>query len=527
MPSIPMIYYRIVMRISQEHLVSVAGLWAFTVVAVTLAAQSQTTSSTTTTRPADNENLLYADTSFELGDVDWCVSTRREDDLQMGLIIDTRTAAHGTCSAVLMVEPEQKETTLRIPLPMDNTNSEPNRCISMFLKASEPHSVLAAISTGSAAQLSRFKVQQQWKRFSIAFKTSRQTAPTPLILTPERATEPYLLWLDAVKLESGSAPTAYQPCRRPLVTLSVPTTSGLLYHQQLFEIKAGFRCDDSPVSQRTLRWQLGRAPSAERSGEVTITPQTTSPLVLWKGSLERGWYPCTAEWIDGITPLARPRPIEFGVVRPIAPRRQGAPAGFQVLVPPHGPRSDACARAIGLTVLRESTTGLATTPSTATSPIPPSVDQTIASFTRRRAAGDPRAFWASAWNELLDDRGRWQPIAVATNVWLDLLDDTEPLRSIRCNTGHLRIEVFSRPDRTVAVVLPLQPVSGTERLLAHLPSPSVQAMDLLGSPIRIADHEGGLAVDLRAGVLYLVANTTLTRGRFALELERARVVASP
>jgi hypothetical protein len=515
-----------------------AGIWALVTVAAfgdavrvgptsTSAAASP---ASTTTQAAAKPNLLAADGSFELGDADWCGTSRPHDDLAAGLAIDRSVAADGRASARFLVEPEDEQPVIRIPLPLIGTEKKKAYCLSLSLRASSLHSVSAGFSTGASAESNRWSVGPAWQRYHATFSnpTAGSAAAPSFVLAAEKAPEPWVLWVDAVKIEAGITPTAYQPSDCPLIGLSLGCPDHLFVEGQPVAISVGAQCPAGRVTGARLHWTLGNGEGRPGSGQLAIAAASTPPRSIHASPLPRGWYRISVELLARDGGLISRRQEVFAVIRPASAAGRGEAPAFEVWLPSRGPRHDALAKSIGVTVSMSLRTGQPTTVIAATlssGPHRPLFAARIDELTRLRAKGCRTALWPTGWDELLDRRGHWQPAAVALNVWLDLLGGLTPLRSIRSKDNRVLIEVFSGADRSVAVALTDSNGPRKMRLDAPLPSNLVGAFEVFGAPLQVMRSGDHFQVDLTGGVIYLVAGAGLRRGRFALQLEDARIVA--
>jgi len=422
--------------------------------------------------------------------------------------------------------------------------------------------VLAAISTGGAPDVSRWHVGAEWQRFHITFTmpTGPRDASAVLVLTAEKAPLPWILWLDAVKVESGSMPTDYQPADGPWIGVSLGNRIGLFHEGLTTPIGVGVQCPPDQVSGTRLRWVLSAGPNRTESGWIVPTDRVVRVATLPVSTLSQGWYRLDLELLDQSDRSLHRTHRTFGVIRPLVTGVETGKLGFRLDVPTRGPRSDRIARDIGLDIraVGESETPrggsniddrnipsagstrpgqLASTPTSRevgrghVGPPARCENERLAAWrirelTQARATGQKSVWWPTAWDELQDDSGRWQPIAVALNVWFDVLRGSEPLRRLHLESIGREGAVFSRPDRTVAVVLG-DPTGGRmTRIRVPLPAEHIRAFDLFGSPVTVGGGRDHLEVELPGPVVYLVAGPGLTRGRFALQLEDA-AIATP
>ncbi len=468
-----------------------------------------------------------ADGSFELGAPDWCAGWGRDDDLSTKLTIDRSDAHHGQCSARWLVEPELGRATIRIPLPLvDQTLAGPH-CLSVALRASSPQALMATISNGQGDRANRWDLETRWRRFDCVFARSPKAGgPGPaLILTAEKTGEPWALWIDSVKVEAGPAATAYRPADVPQIGVSLGRRQRLFLESEPVHVAVGVRCPASQASGAAVRWTLAGGPNVARHGRASVARSLARDLALHTRPLPRGRYRLVLKLIDQAgKPLTR-RIETFGVVRNLSGR---AGDGFSVVVPPRGPRSDAVARQIGLTIADPARASapsdgvdvpLSTRPGSGSA-----VLARIGELTAKHAAGKPAVIWSTAWEELLAPNGCWQPAAVAVNTWIDLLADLAHLRSIRLGGGAVVVEVFSSGTSHVAVVSTSSADDRVARLDVPLNPAYVVAMDAYGTRLPVTGGLDRFSVELSPKVFYLTAGSNLTSGRFALQLEEARLL---
>ncbi len=496
----------------------------------------------TATAPTARANLLAADGSFELGDPDWCRSGTTADPLRTPLTIDRTCADHGRASARWLIEPEQGSASVRIPLSLTSPCPAGPYCVSVALRASSPQTLMAAASTGSSASLTRWQVGRRWQRFHQVFSlpSAEGSAPPSLLLATVQSPRPWVLWIDSLKVEAGTSPTGYRPAVVPLIGVSFSRRCLLFFEGRALRIAAGALCPRSYLPGARLQWTLtdGRTFSERRS--LPLAALITRDLPIRAEPLARGAYRLDVGLVDRAgKPLAR-RSETFGVVREVPQRGDG---GFRLVVPSRGPRCDAIARQIGLTVETPTTTSPRSRPASRTSTtrqvrLLPStgpltdVSERIGALTLAHAADQRTVHWPTAWAELMDGGACWRPMAVAVSTWLEFLAHASHVRRIRLGDGAVVLDVFSSPDRHVAIVAATSSTSSRPSsrrapipLEIPLPPKALTAYDLYGARYPTTDDGNRLIVDLSGEAFYLVAGTSLTRGRFALQLGDAQLRA--
>jgi len=503
--------------------------------------------SPTDSQPTGRPNLLVADGSFELGQPDWCRWRGTSDDLSTGLTLDAAQADRGRASARCLIEPEQEVDRIRIPLPVVGYRPGRHYCVSLALRASSAQVLTVTLSGAVRVEPRRWRVERRWQRFDQAYTLSpaRSDAPPELVISTVKAPEPWVLWIDSLKVEAGSSSTAYRPADVPLIGVSFDRRSGLFFEGHPVDIVVGARCPRGKCAGAELRWALFPGVKGPRRGSVPIGEAIGRHVPIHRGSLPPGRYRLDLELVGASGKALARRTEPFGVVRDLSDL---ANQGLRLIVPSRGPRSDAMARRLGLSIGDTTTTSVSTawriTSRPATEPralrhsrsLPSparrlAVATRIRDLTAARAAGARTVYWPAAWNELLDVNGRWGPVAVAVNTWTHLLADTTHLREIRLNGGTVTLDVFSGTARHLAMVstggartLAVGGDGSHTVLQAPLSPADVTVMDVYGRPLPMAGGENRFVVDLRAGPVYLVAGPNVTRGRFALQLEDARIV---
>lgn len=494
-------------------------------------------------RPRHGANLLLADGSFELGQPDWCRPAGKTDDLTAALSQDGAHAAEGRFSARWLVEPECPTSYLCIPLLLAERTAAGEYCVSVSVRASSIRTLIASIAGRAQAEPSDWEVTPHWQRFELRFAlpAGASSVPSELRLDARGALQPQIIWIDAVKVEAGNLATPYQPPDAPLIGTSVGPRASLLFERQPVRITAGVYCPAVSSRRVDLHWRLDNGSGQFKDGRAPLLDVVTQAIPVHDAPLPRGWYrlELTVGDRDG-TPLAK-RAITLGVARRLS---EGGPERFRLIVPSRGPRSDALARQMGLTVGNPNSTSTHLTstsgPSGATQaatvlsrPLPTSqpmmrsATARIDELTRQHAAGVRAVRWPTAWDELVDSQDRWLSPAVAINVWLDLLTDCGHLRRISLDQDTVRIDVFSGRDRSVAFVMPQSKRGTRSRLEVPLPTARVAALDLQGVRLPMTGRDGWSVVGLGSEPFYLLAGPDVTRGRFALRLQDSRVVRDP
>jgi len=328
-----------------------------------------------------------------------------------------------------------------------------------------------------------------------------------------------------VKVEAGSSATPYRPADVPQIGVSLGRRRRLFIEREPVHIAMGARCPGDRAAGAAVRWTLAGGPNVAKHGKVSVARPVARDLTLNSDPLPRGRYRLALSLIDQAgRPLAH-RIETLGVVRDLSGRAGGR---FRVIVPPRGPRSDAVARQLGLMIAHPA-------PSSArsdrvgvplsTRPGPRSgVLARIDELTARHAAGKPAVTWPTAWEELLAPDECWEPAAVAVNTWIDLLGGLAHLRNIRLDGGAVIVDVFSSGTSHVAVVSTSDAEDRAARLDVPLSPTYVVAIDTYGARLPVTSGRDRFSVDLSPKVFYLAAGSSLTSGRFALQLEDARIL---
>ncbi|MBN1347431.1 MAG: hypothetical protein JXQ73_32375 [Phycisphaerae bacterium] len=490
---------------------------------------------------ASRPNILSADGSFELGSPDWCDVASESDDLCAGLVIDRTDAAHGACSAQWLIEPEQRATTLRLPLTLTGARQGATCCVSVSLRASRTQALMAAVSTGRSVELNRWNVGPKWRRFHLSFALggNDRSDPPRLILSAKSDVQAWVLWIDAVKVEVGASPTPYVPSEAAIVGVALGGQAGLFFERQPVTIIAGAQRGSSDVGGSALRWSLTTGLRTIESGSLPVIGPLVRDATIRTAPLPRGWYGLHLTLESASGHAIAEREEAFGVARDL----RGQDRAFTLKIPSRGPRSDAVARRLGLSIDDgKGTSRPATTASTSPATVLLEAGKQanarsaavavgrIGELTQQFTEGHRDVRWPSAWRELRDRSGRWGPVAVAVNTWLDIVGASRHLRRIRLADSPGTIDVFASPNRTAAVVcIPHHQETdsrGTSlcvRLAIPLGPDAMEAYDAFGGRVPLSGDADRATVDVSGGLIYLSARPTVSRGRFTLQLEEARV----
>ena len=455
------------------------------------------------------------------------------------LALDRSQPHHGQFSARWLIEPELETARLVIPLPAADAAPGRTYCVSVALRANVPQTVEATLSDAEPGASDAWRVERKWRVYSRAFRMSARPvggAPT-LVLAVRGTREPRVVWLDAIKVELGASPTPYRPADSPAITAGFSRPSRLFFEREPVRIVVGARYASAVSSEVTLRWTLRGRGAVGEHGRVSLASPITRDVTIYAKVLPRGWHRCELELRDGGGRRLARRAETFAVVRNLSDRPK---AGFELVVPSRGPRHDTLAGWIGLAVDRAGPTSRPTRPTTTRRVRPPAsrrdsfgASRGIRALTAMLADGIRSADWPTAWDELLDADGRWRAVTVAVNVWLDLFGSASHLRTFELAAGTVVVDVFNGASRDVAVVSTAaeraSERAGIGRVVSldvPLPARHLAVMDVYGAVLPVTSGADRMVVDLSAGPVYVVAGPNLTRGRFALQLERSRVIAT-
>jgi len=284
-----------------------------------------------------------ANSSFEVGTFGW--GTYGSTFLVGG--IDETTAYHGRCSFKLDLAPEKLPIhwndftyTLRGKPSHEPTSVSlvtagyckvtPGQpmCISAYVKADRPGGKvrLGVIEDTGADRSSLADVGTEWTRAVASFQPQAETAFGCLGLQPGNGPQPpTTLWVDAVQLETGDQPTAYEPALPVEVGLDSGHVGNLYYVDQPAPLRVSVF--NSGPAQKTLDLKLSvegffHDTVAEATRPLKAGPGLTLTNVglpdlgdSGKANTDAGFYRLRARWDDPAGP--QERRLRFAVVHPL------------------------------------------------------------------------------------------------------------------------------------------------------------------------------------------------------------------
>lgn len=492
-------------------------------------------------------NLLKADGSFELRSAAWLRVRAGADDLVLPPEIDHKIARHGSASARWLIDDEAFAATLEIPLPFDPLPPVQVYRAGAWLRSSRPATVRVDVRAGRTTRGEVIELGPVWKHVRLSFpwaEGERGKSPR-LKIEAESWDGTWLLWIDAIGVEAGERDRPYQPSKAPTVVSELETWDGLHFEDGPVTLGVGARGKEVGSQPDVLHWRIRGTTRGLAEGEIPLVEPILLTHTVHQKALPRGWYRATCRLVGPEEGVLAERARGFAVARPMPASSDDR---FRLRVPLCCPRRNVLAELLGISVTKDEgdtdfdgavlDPGAPNDPTTSQASAREPLEQAMRVALHRvqeltaAAARDLRvAHWPLAWAELVDAYGRWQPVAVAVNVWLDSVGELAYARRLDADEGRLRIDVFSREDRHVAIVS----VDGAARTgrpsrsrdtawELPLQAGSVRVRDLFDGPVRLTRRDNAVRIGGPGEVFYIIAEPGLPLGRFVFGLVDMRAV---